>query len=293
MTRTAVMPVVDLRLRPPLGSFLKAKMFALIERSARMGLATGMTPAPSALERSFEKTLQEMDEAGVVVAIMPGMVRATPLDGQISNDELARIQQESGGRFVGLGAINPLDGKQALAEIDRCVHDYGFPGIAMEPGLLPTPLYVDDRRLYPIYRKCEDEGIPVLLMTGGNAGPDPSYMSPTALDHVLADFPSLQVIAAHGSWPYVTEVLHVAFRRPNLYISPDLYTFMPGGDLYIQAAATYLQDRFLYGSAYPFLPIIEPVGRLKASGPPPEILEKVFYKNAARLFKLDVGAATA
>lgn len=286
MNPTPQLPVIDLRLRPPVGAFRAAKMFSLGERSARMGRSTGMHQAPSARECSMALTLEEMDSAGIQIGLMPGLTRASALDGQIGNEELATIQAKSGGRLVGLAGIDPSDRKQAAREIDRARSLHGFPGISMEPGLLQNPLHVDDRRIYPTYAKCEDEGIPVVLMTGGNAGPDPSYMSPVHLDRVLADFPGLKIVAAHGSWPYVTEVIHVAFRRPNLYLSPDIYTFLPGGDDYVAAARDILQDRFLYGSAYPFLPIIDPVQRTKELGFPPEVLRKVLYDNAATLFDI-------
>jgi uncharacterized protein len=288
MDSAAGHPIIDMRLRPPVGSFVRAKMFALGERSAGMGNSTGMLQARSARENSLELTIQEMDTAGVTIAIMPGLTRATELDGQIPNEELAAIQRQTGGRFIGLTGIDPSDRKRAAEEIDKTREHYGFPGIALEPGLLAQPMHCDDRRIYPLYAKCEDEGIPVSIMTGGNAGPDPSFMDPVHLDHVLADFPTLKVVAAHGSWPYVTEVIHVAFRRPNLYLSPDIYTFLPGGALYLDALRGVLKERMLYGSAYPFLPIVDPVVRTREFEVPDDILRNLFYRNASELFGLDL-----
>ena len=63
-----------------------------------------------------------------------------------------------------------------------------------------------------------------------------SYTNPVQIDHVAADFPSARFIISHGGWPWVQEVLHVAFRRPNIYISPDMYLFnMPGWQDYVTA----------------------------------------------------------
>ena len=72
-----------------------------------------------------------------------------------------------------------------------------------------------DRRLYPIYAHCEDHNIPIMLMGGGNTGPDVSYSSPEHIDRVLNDFPTLTVISSHGNWPWAKEIIHVAFRREN------------------------------------------------------------------------------
>jgi hypothetical protein len=91
-------------------------------------------------------------------------------------------------------------------------------------------------------------------MAGGNAGPDLTFSHPVQVDRLADRHPKLQIIAAHGSWPWVTEILGVAFRRTNVWVSPDMYLFLPGGQMYVEAANGYLQDRFLFGTAYPALP---------------------------------------
>ena len=56
-----------------------------------------------------------------------------------------------------------------------------------------------------------------------------------------ADFPDLRIVVSHGNWPWVSEILHVAFRRPNVYLSPDMYLYnMPGMDDYLRAANGFL-----------------------------------------------------
>ena len=97
--------------------------------------------------------------------------------------------------------------------------------------------------------------MPVIMLAGGNAGPDIGYTVPVALDRVLADFPKLKVAVAHGGWPWVHQVLHIAFRRPNLYLSPDMYLVnMPGMNDYLKAADGFLAERFIYGSSFPLCP---------------------------------------
>ena len=91
-------------------------------------------------------------------------------------------------------------------------------------------------------------------MAGGSAGPDLSYTYPVHIDRVAGDFPQLRMAITHGGWPWVHEMLHIAFRRPNVYLSPDQYMCsMPGMEAWIQAANGFLADRFLYASSYPFL----------------------------------------
>ena len=150
-------------------------------------------------------------------------------------------------------------------------------------------MLVDDRRLYPIYAQCEDLDIPVIIMTGGSAGPDLSYTMPVHFDRVAADFPQLKLVVSHGGWPWVHEMIHIAFRRPNVYLSPDQYLAqLPGSDDYVRAADGFLADRFLYGSSYPFTPVKGYADWFRKLPIRPESMEKVLYRNAAKLLRIDL-----
>ena len=148
-----------------------------------------------------------------------------------------------------------------------------------------------DRRAVLIEKReaqCEDAAIPVIIMAGGSAGPDLSYTQPDHLDRVAADFPNLNIVVSHGGWPWVHQVLHIAFRRSNIYLSPDQYLAqLPGMDDYIKAADGFLADRFLFASSYPFTPVKDYAAWFKRLQIRPESMEKVLYRNAARLLRLD------
>ena len=88
--------------------------------------------------------------------------------------------------------------KGAIAQIERALA-LGFRGVTIEPGAYPVPIYADDRTLYPIYAYLEDKDLPVVLLTGGNAGPDLSYSNPVQVDRVASDFPQLRIVVAHGN----------------------------------------------------------------------------------------------
>ena len=99
--------------------------------------------------------------------------------------------------------------------------------------------------------------------------------------------PELKIVVLHGAWPWVTQILYVVFRRPNVYLAADNYIAFPGGDQYIQAVNTYLEDRFLYSSGYPFHPVIGYFEKFKTLGIKEEFLDNVLYKNAEKLLNLD------
>ena len=61
----------------------------------------------------------------------------------------------------------------------------------------------------------------------------------------------------------------------------------PGAQDYAAAANTFMQDRFLFGSAYPLMPIGDSLTRFKSLFKP-EVLPKLLWKNAAKLFNLNI-----
>lgn len=278
------MPIIDFRLRPPLKGFLGMVMYAEAARRDRITRQHGMEPAPSAQAKSMPMLLQEMDAAGVTLGVVMG--RYSGVYGSVSNQDVSDIVKAHPGRFVGIGSLDPSDRKNAFKQIDEALA-LGLKGINIEPGAYPTPMYADDRRLYPIYAYCEDRGVPVVVMAGGSAGPDLSYTVPVHIDRVAGDFPALRVAISHGGWPWVHEILHVAFRRLNVYLSPDQYLCnMPGMNDYIAAANGFLSERFLYASSYPFVSVKQYADWFRQLPIRPELMEQLQYRNAARFLGL-------
>ena len=140
-----------------------------------------------------------------------------------------------------------------------------------------------------MYEHCASKGIPVLLMGGGGNGPDLSHSDPVIIDRVCGDFPNLTIINTHGGYPWVQQILFVAFKRPNLYLCPDMYMFnVPGVSDYVMAANSFMRDRIVFGTAYPFVGFKEGVEAFCALPFKPEVLPGLLYKNAARALKLDI-----
>jgi predicted TIM-barrel fold metal-dependent hydrolase len=273
------MKIIDFRVRPPLKGFLDMVMYSNGERRDRFTRQLGLEPAPSAMQRSMPLLLEEMKAANVVHGVITG--RTSDFLGSVSNEDVAAIVKEHPGRFSAIAAIDPTQRKAAIAQIDAALAD-GFVGVTIEPGAYPVPLYADDRKLYPIYAHLEDRNVPVVIMTGGNAGPDLSYSNPIQLDRVAADFPNLRIAVSHGNWPWVSEIIHVAFRRSNVYLSPDMYLYnMPGMDDYLKAANGFLADRFVFATAYPLVPLQAYAEWFVKLPLKPENMEKCVYRNAS------------
>ncbi|MPZ44316.1 MAG: amidohydrolase family protein [Betaproteobacteria bacterium] len=278
------MRVIDFRVRPPVAGFEAAAMYMQPDRTAEMGIGFGFpVPSPVLHKPSPAAFEAELRESGIELAVIAGRVGA-PKVGPTSNDGLVAYTRTQPKRLCVFPAIDPArsdwraDAERLLRGSDRVVK-----GFALEPGLLTTPIYADDPLCLPVYEFCVERRLPLILSAGGNVGPDCGHTLPVYVDRVARDFPKLNIVVAHGGWPWITAIHHVAFRRGNVYVSPDMYALMPGNEAYITAMNSYLSERFVYASSYPFAPLrgyLESFLRVVAND---VVAERVLYSNAAAL----------
>lgn len=280
------MKIFDMRLRPPFGSIAEG-MFQnpgreLFEPEA-FAPRFGMTIAESARQRSMDLFIKEMDEAGINAGAV--LIRKST---KMDNHDLEKLDALYPHRFVGIAGIDPQEGAKALAEIDRFVHKSICRGVLFETGFCRRPMRADDRSMAIFYEKCEAEHIPVFLSFGGFVAPDLSYTDPMIIERIALDFPNLTLIVAHGGWPFVSAICHVAFNREHVYLAPDLYTMnVPGNREYLEAANYFIPEKFMFGTAYPCVDMLQAVNYYKTWGLRPEVIDKVMYGNAARVLGLE------
>ncbi|MET1084698.1 MAG: amidohydrolase family protein [Burkholderiales bacterium] len=276
--------VIDFRVRPPIAGFEAGRMYSRPERTAQMGEAFGF-PVPSRIlrEPSLATFESELRESGIELAVVPGRVGA-PDVGPANNEALIEYARSRAGRVCVFPAVDPTHGDWRRS-VEAFLREGAsiVKGLTLEPGLLAKPVYPDDEVCLPVYEFCAEHRLPIILSAGGNVGPDCSYTLPVYFDRVARDFPKLNMIVAHGGWPWITATLHVAFRRGNVFISPDMYAFMPGNEAYTAAMNGYLSERFVYASSYPFVPLrgyLEHFLKVVANDP---VAERVLFSNAASL----------
>ena len=228
--------------------------------------------------------LAEMDRAGIAVGVMVG--RSTPTV-RIANDDLAALADRSAGRLIGIASVDPvlLGRAAAVAELRRAVRELGLRGVNFDAGFYATPLRADSDLLLPLYDECRWLGVPAFVMSGPTT-PDLAYNDPLAVDVVARTFPDLPIVCCHGFYPRVADILTVAFRRENVFVSPDMYMFSPGGRLYVEAANGFLQDQYLFGTSYPFRAMAQSVEDLGRIGLAERVVDKVRFANARRLLGL-------
>jgi predicted TIM-barrel fold metal-dependent hydrolase len=247
-----------------------------------------MTPEPSTKEGSMDLLLEEMDKAGIEHGVCGGRLLPAASGRGTINSEIIGLGKDYAGRFTPFAAIDLTATTAAVSEIEKCIKEMGFKGIALEPS--SWNLDIDDRRLYPVYETSQALHIPVMFTLSALLGRELSYNNPEHLDRLAADFPNLTLISAHGNYPYSQEVCGVVWKRRNVYLIPDVYAVnFPGHLDYVHAANTFAEDKILFGTAYPLQPLKEYVDLfVKLPFKTDRIREKVLGENAAALLGLSL-----
>lgn len=284
------MNIIDFRLRPPYGDFLKNTVTIYNQDfSEPFAKKYGAKIPASAVNKSMELCLEEMDQINIVKGVVP--IRVCQGGNNLNMQELFEAYPE---RFIGMAGLPTDDIGQALAFIDEFILEGIYTGAFIEPGfgadgnfgVYEGAKYANDESLFPIYEKCQEQQISILISHGGFTVPDHSYNDPIYIDYVARTFPDLKIILGHGSWPYASQACFMAMLRENVYLSPDLYMINSFGQYDYTMAANYrLQDKIIFGSAYPVIALDMAVKHYK-NILRPEVWEDIFYNNALRALNL-------
>ena len=176
----------------------------------------------------------------------------------------------------------PVSSPREVAEAHRSVRMLGLAAINLDAGFYETPLRADSDRLMPLYETCVALGVPAFIMSGPTT-PDLAFNDPLAIDVVARSFPTLPIVVCHGCYPNIDAMIGVAFRNENVFVSPDMYMFAPGGRRYAEAATGFLSRQLLFGSSFPFRPMRQSVEDMRAIGLGGDDLARVLGSNAAGL----------
>jgi predicted TIM-barrel fold metal-dependent hydrolase len=225
-----------------------------------------------------ETLLAEMDAAGVAM----GGLTSTDLEW------VAETVARHPGRFFGIVSPDPTDTMACLRTIDRAVRDHAFKAVKIEPFLWRKP--PTDRMYYPIYMKCVELDVTFTTQIGHTGPLYPSEVGrPIYLDQVALDFPELRIVGGHIGWPWQDEAIAVAWKHRNVWIDTSAHVPKHFPPTFTHFMKTFGQDKCLFASDWPLLPVGRPLAELDRYCELSESVRRKFLReNAIRAFKLDV-----
>jgi len=215
-------------------------------------------------------------------------------DEPIPNDYLAQMVQQYPDRLIGFAGVDPRQGMSAVREVERSVKELGLKGICLAP--FQYHACPNDKLYYPIYSKCVELDIPIWMNTGIHWALDCplEIQRPIYLDEVAIAFPQLKIIAGHGGWPWVNEMVLIAWKHPNVYIETSatkpkfIGTPGSGWEMLLYFGNRTIQDKVVFGSEWTVLgiSIAEVIKEVRALPLREEVKEKWLHHNAAHLLNL-------
>lgn len=215
---------------------------------------------------------------------------------RIPNEEIAEAAQKNSDMMMAFASIDPHKGKMGAREARRLIEQHGIKGFKFHPTVQAYHPY--DKMAWPIYEVINEYKLPAIFHTGHSGigsgmrcggGLRLEYSNPMHLDDVAIDFPDMQIVMAHPSFPWQDEALSVATHKPNVWI--DLSGWSPKyfPRQLVQYANTLLKDRILFGSDYPLITPDRWMKDFEEAGFKPEVMPGILKGNAMRLLGLGQG----
>jgi predicted TIM-barrel fold metal-dependent hydrolase len=247
----------------------------------------GHPPQPTAQEVAEYYRSQNMAAVVFNVDDEYGMGRV-----RLGNAEVLKVAQENSDVLIPFASIDPHKGKLAVREAKELIAQ-GVRGFKFHPNI--QRFWPNDTEFYPFYEVIAEAGLIALFHTGttgigagmpGGGGVRLKYSNPMAVDDVAADFPDLNIILAHPSFPWQEEALAIAVHKPNVYI--DLSGWSPKyfPEILVQYINTRLKDKMLFGSDYPLLTPERWLRDFETLPIKDDVRPLVLKENALRLFGL-------
>ena len=210
----------------------------------------------------------------------------------IPNEEIAEGAAANDDVLIPFASVDPAR-PDAVERARRLIDEHGVKGFKFHPNL--QAFFPNDTSAYPLYEAIAEAGLPALFHSGhsgigtgvpGGGGFRLKYSNPMCLDDVAADFPELQIVLAHPSFPWQDEAISVCLHKQNVWI--DLSGWSPRyfPPQLVQYANTQLRTKVLFGSDFPLITPDRWLADFAEAGFKDEVRPLVLRENAARLLGL-------
>ena len=214
-------------------------------------------------------------------------------DPEPDNLEVAELAAEHADVLIPFASIDPARGAAGVREARRLIDEHGVRGFKFHPSV--QEFYPNDRAVYPLYEVIAEHGLVALFHTGqtgvgagtrGGGGIRLKYSNPLYIDDVAVDFPDMDIILAHPSFPWQDEALSIATHKEQVYI--DLSGWSPKyfPPQLVHYANSLLREKVLFGTDFPVITPERWMRDFEKLDLKPEVRPLILKENAARLLKL-------
>lgn len=208
---------------------------------------------------SVENLITQMNESGIEKSVIFAMYSPVLF---ASNEFVARMCQNNADRLIGFASADIHD-ENSPGILEKAIGELGLKGLKLHPPL--QNFFPNDRKVWPLYRKASELGIPVVFHVGTTPFGSLVKLSqawPVLIDEVANDFPSLKIVLTHLGTLWHHESFMVVEKHPNLYIDTAAYPYEIKEILTENLIKRVGAHKFIFGTDFP-MPYEGKLHRLK------------------------------
>jgi uncharacterized protein len=224
-------------------------------------------------------TLAEMDRWGVEKGMI-GVGR--------DDDVGSRALKAHPDRFIPSASFDPNQGMDGIRALVQAYETWGVRAVGVFPAGTFPQVAINDKKMYPLYAKCVELGIPVFCCAGV-PGPRLKFavQHVELIDEVMYDFPDLVFVMRHGAEPWAELAVKLMLKWPGLHYSTSGFAPRYYPRAVIDFANTRGADKFVYAGYFPFgLSLERTMRELEQLPLRDEVWPKYLRENALRVLGL-------
>lgn len=239
---------------------------------------------------SLDDLLASMDRNGIDRACLVSIGWSAQEHCVEINDFILEAAAAHPDRIVPFCVVNPLAGREAAREVERCA-GLGARGVGeLHPGTQGFDL-ADRHALEPVMDAARAHGMPVLTHASepvGHLYPGKGNQRPETLLAFATNFPGATIVMAHwgGGLPFYALMPEVREALADVYFDTAATPFLYDPRVFETVAGLVGADRILFGSDFPLLAQERALKQLEGTGLSAEEKNAIGGGNAARLFGL-------
>jgi predicted TIM-barrel fold metal-dependent hydrolase len=184
-----------------------------------------------------------------------------------------------------------------LRELSDFLQDGLIKGLKLYPGY--EPFYPYDNRLKVVYDLAVEYDVPVMFHSGDTYSPQGRirFSHPIHIDDVAVDNPDMKIVICHVGNPWIKDCMEVVYKNKQVYADFSGLVLGDFTEKFERYMNNQLEEMILYAGDPQYLLYVTdgPISTMKSYlnfmkqlDLPDEKKEYILWKNAAKLFKIDV-----
>jgi uncharacterized protein len=252
----------------------------------------------TSISECLDKLESSMEKNGIDISLVLTSYKVTPH--RPSTRSVIEATRDRDHLYVVAG-ISYLNYKEKdLREISDYLQEGLVKGLKLYPGY--EPFYPHDNRMQVVYDLAMEYDVPVMFHSGDTYTPKGKlrYAHPLHIDDVAVDNPELKIVICHVGNPWIRDCMEVVYKNKNVHADISGLVLGDFTDRFEKYMKGQLEEMMLYagepeyllfGTDWPISSMSSYINFMKQLELDEKQKELIMWKNAVKLFKLDVDGA--